>query len=143
MFILKVRIFRRNLIEDSVKQTVGQFHDVVFGKAGNFFSVMKAGVFKRVPNDFLRAGPRDQFQALDDLIRLTMFDTRVKILFILAHDHHVNAGIFRLDKWMIRNTRPHVRVEPERLPHRNIQTLEASALWRGDWRFEKEFRRSQ
>src|SRR6266404_482341 len=42
-----------------------------------------------------------------------------------------------LDKRMIGNARPDVRVQAERLAHRDVQTLETAALWRGDWRLQK------
>ena len=121
-----------------MKQTVGQFHDVVFGKAGNFFAVMTTGIFKCVANNFFRAGPRYQFQTLHHLIRLAIFDARVEVLFILADNDHIHVGMFCLDEWVIRNTGAHVRIQAQRLAYGHIQALVATALRGGDRRLEKD-----
>src|SRR5260370_24529404 len=80
---------------------------------------------------------RYQFQTLRHLVRLAILDAGVKVLFVLADDDHVHAGMLCLDKRMIGNARPHVRVQAERLAHCDVQTLETAALWRGDWRLQK------
>ena len=143
MFVLDVRIFGGDLVEDFMKQTVGQFHDVVFGEAGDFLAVVTAGVFESVANDLFRAGPRNQFQALHDLIRLTMLDARVKIFFVFTNDHDVHARMLCFDERMIRNARANVRVETERLAHGHVKTLEAATLRRRDRRFQKHFGAAQ
>src|SRR5207244_10624366 len=112
-------------------------NDVVFGEAGNFFAVMTAGKFKRVANNLFRAGPRNNLQTHHYLIGLTIFDSGIKILFVLAYDHQVHTRMFGLDEWMIRNAGPHVRVQAKRLAHRYVQALVAATLRCSYWRFEK------
>ena len=104
---------------------------------------MTAGEFKRVANNLFRAGPRNNLQTLHYLIGLTIFDSGVKILFVLAHDHQIHARMFGFDEWMIRNTWPHIRVQTKRLAHRYIQALVAATLRCCDWRLEKNLRVAQ
>ncbi len=85
-FFFKFGIFSADLIEDLVKQAVGELHDVVFGEAGNFFAIVLAGVFKGVTDDFFGAGAGDEFEALVDFVGLTVFDAGVEILFVFADD---------------------------------------------------------
>ncbi len=139
VFVLDVVILGGDFVEDPVKQTVGQFHDVVFGEAGNFLAVVSARVLKSITNNFFRARTRYQFQTLRHLVGLAVLNAGVKVFFVLADDDHVHAGMLCLDERMIGNARPHVRVQAEHLAHGDVQTLEAAALWRSDWRLEKNF----
>ena len=77
MFIFNVGIFCRDFIEDFMKQTVSQFHDVVFGKAGDLLAVVATGVFESVTHNFFRAGPRNQLQALSNLLGLPVLNAGV------------------------------------------------------------------
>ena len=101
---------------------------------------MTAGEFKRVANNLFRAGPRNNLQTHHYLIGLTIFDSGVKILFVLAHDHQVHTRMFGLDERMIRNAGPHIRVQTKRLADRYVQAFVAATLRCGDWRLEKNFR---
>ena len=105
MIGLDVRIFRRDLVEDAVKQAVGPFHDVVFDEAGDFLAAEFLRVLKSVADDLFRAGPRDQLEAFLDLIGLAILDAGIGVLFVLADDDDIHYRVLCLDERMIGNAR--------------------------------------
>ena len=139
MFVFDVRILSCDFIKDFMKQTVGQFHDVVFREAGYLFAIVRPGVLESVAHDFFRARTRNQFQTLHDLIGLAMLDTGVKIFFVFTNDHDVHARVLRFDKWMIGHAGTNIRVKAERLTDRNVKTFVTTALRRSDRGFQKNF----
>src|SRR5688572_28220963 len=66
-----------------------------------------------------------------------MLDARVKIFFVFTDDHDVHAGVLRLNEWRVRNARPNIRVETERLAHGHVKTLKPPTLRCRDRRFQK------
>src|SRR6185369_15321315 len=132
MLVFDVSVFSRDLIEDFVKQTVGQLHDVVFREARDLLAIVSSRILKRVTNDLFGPRPRNQFQTLNDLIRLAMLDTRIKIFLVLAYHDYVHHRMFRLDERVIRNARPYIGVQTKHLSNSYVETLVAAALRRGD-----------
>ena len=59
----RVLLLAGDFVEDFVEQAVGNFHDVVFGHAGDFFTAICAGIFKGIATDALTARAGDDFQA--------------------------------------------------------------------------------
>jgi hypothetical protein len=80
---------------------------------------------------------------LRHLLGLPVLNAGVKILFVLANDHHVHDRMFGFHKGVVGNAGANVSKETERLAHRDIQTLVAATLWRSDWRLEKNFGATQ
>ena len=70
--------------------------------------------------------------------RELVLDARVEVLFVLAHDHHVHAGMLGVDERMVGDARPDVGILAERLARGDVQALEAAALRRGDRSFQED-----
>ena len=97
---------------------------------------MRAGVLEGVAHDALAARAGDQLQALHHLVALPVLDAGVGVFLVLAHDHHVHAGVAGIDEGMVGHAGPHIGVEPERLADGDVEALVAAALRRGDRAFE-------
>ena len=128
MFVFDVRIFSGDFVEDFMKQTVSQFHYVVFGETRDFFAIVSAGILESITNNLFRSRARDEFQTLNDLVRLPVFDASVEILLIFTHHHHIHRRVFSFDERMIRNAWAHIGVQAEHFANSYIQTLVAAAL---------------
>ena len=126
-----------------MEQSVGHFHDVVFGEARHLLATMLHRVFKGVADNSLAARSRDDFEALHHVFAQAVLHARVAVLFVLTYDDDVHAGMPGLDEGMVSNAGPNVRVEPESLTRSDVKALEAAALRRGDGGFEKNFGASQ
>jgi hypothetical protein len=61
-----------------------------------------------------------------------MLDARVKILFVLAHDHDIHDRMLGVDERMIRNARAYIRIQSESFPHRHVQAFVSAALRSSD-----------
>ena len=136
-------ILQRDLLERAMEQAVRDLHDVVFGEARDFFTLVRARVLERVANDALAAGARDQFEALRDLIGLPVLDAAVDVFLVLANDDDVHVRMLGRDVRVQRRAGAHVGVHAQRLAHRDVEALEAAALRRRDRRLEKDLRPAQ
>lgn len=93
-----VRIFGTDFVEDRVEKTVGHFHDIVFCEAGDFFAVIEFGILKGVTDDAFAARAGNEFEALNDVGCLLVFNACVEVFFIFADDDDVHAGLFGFNK---------------------------------------------
>ena len=139
VFVLDFRILCRDLIEDLVEEPVGQFHDVVLGEAGDLPASVALCVLERIADDFFRAWPRDELEALVHVLGLAVLNTGVKILFILADDHDIHLWMLGGHEWRVRNAWPHVRVHPQGLSDGDVQALETAALGSRDRCLKEDF----
>src|SRR3712207_8637568 len=58
----------------------------------------------------------------------TLFRSGVDVLLVLAHDHHVHAGVLRRHEGGVGRDGPHVGEEPEAFAHGDVEALVAAAL---------------
>ena len=83
-----------------MKKTVSLLHDVVFGEAGYFFSVLLFGIFKGIPYNFFTSRTADEFQALYDFICLLMLDPGIQIFLIFPDNHQIHDRMLGCHKGM-------------------------------------------
>ncbi len=91
--VLDIGIFRGDLIEDAVEETIGQLHDVVLHEAGDLLAIVAACILEGVANDLFAAGAADQLEALHHIVCLAILDAGIKVFFVLTHDHHVHIWV--------------------------------------------------
>ena len=126
-----------------MEETVGHLHDVVLGEAGDLFAVVLARVFEGVADDLFGAGAGDELEALHHVGAELILDAGVEILFVLAHDDDVHAGMLGVDERVIGDAGAHVGVEAERFAGGDVEALETAALRRGDGRFQENLGAAQ
>ena len=61
-----------------------------------------------------------------DLAGLAVLDAAVGVLLVLADDDDVHHRVLRLDERIVRDARPHIGEQPERLADGHVQTLVAA-----------------
>ena len=137
VLFLDLGVLGTDLVEHLVEQAVGHLHDVVLGEAGHLPATVRARVVEGIAHDFLGARPRDQLEALIDLLGLPVLDAAVQVLLILAHDDQVHRRVFGGDERRIGAAGAHVGEQAERLADGDVERLEAAALRRGDRRLEE------
>lgn len=86
VFFFDFWVFVTDFEEDLVEKAVSELHDVIFGEAGDFLAIIYSGVFEGKADDAFGAWARDEFDALDSVDGLLVFDTGVEIFFIFAND---------------------------------------------------------
>lgn len=133
------RIFGGHFIKDLVKESVGQLHDVVFGHAGDFFASVGFGVFECVANDSPGAGFGNEFEALDDVLGLAVFDSGVEVFFVFADDDDIHSIGSAGECGVVGDAGADVGEEPEGFADRYIEGFESSTLGSGDGGFEEDF----
>ena len=137
MLLLQIGILGPDFIEHLMKKTVGHLHDIVLGKAGNFFAAIGPCIFKRVAHDLLTARPGDQFETLGDIIGAPVLDAGVGVLLVFAHNHHIHLGMLGPDIGIITQAGADIGIEPESLAGGDVERLETPALRCGDGGLEK------
>ena len=137
-FLLNVRILHTDFVEHLMEQAVGHLHDVVLHEAGDLFAIVQARILEGVAHDLLAARPRNQLDAGHDFGRHLVFDARIEVLFVLAHDHDIHIGMLGVDERMIGNARPDVGILPQGFSGGDVEALESSALRGRDGSLEED-----
>ena len=137
MFVFDVFVFGGDFIEDFMKQPVGQFHDIVFGKAGDFFATVGTSVLEGVADDFFGSWSGDEFQALHHVEGLAVFDARIEIFFVFANDDHVHFWVFGPNERIVAQAWTDVGIQAEGFSGRHVEGLEPTPLGCGDRCFEE------
>ena len=140
VLVLDVGILLRHLVEDPVEETIGLLHDVVFRHTRHLLATVGTCVLERIPDDALAAWTRDQLERLNDFVRLLVLDSGVQVLFVLAHDHHVEQRIRRLDIRRVCFDRTHVGEHRQALAQRHVEALVAPTAGSRDRSLEEHAR---
>ncbi len=132
-------IFGGHFIKDFVEQAIGQLHDVVFGHASDFFATVGFGVFKCVADDSSGAGFGNEFEALNDILGLAVFDSSVEVFFVFANDDDVHAIWAAGEGGVVGDAGANIGEESKGFADRYVEGFESPALGGGNGGFEKDF----
>ncbi len=98
MFFFDVGILGADLVEEPVEEPIGHLEDVVFGEAGDFFSVVGACIFERIADDLFGSWASDHLQGVVDVVGLSVFDAGIEIFFVFPDDDDIHAGCLARSK---------------------------------------------
>src|SRR5579883_325819 len=127
LLVLDLRKFGGCFAATAQKQTVGQLHDVGFVDGGNLLALVLARVGEGVAGNALGGGPRNHFQAGDDILDDFMLEARIKVFGVLAEDDHVDLHVGEACLNTGKSThRPNVGEKIERLAQSDVYALKAS-----------------
>ena len=143
VLVLNVRVLGTDLIENLMKQTIGQLHDIVLGEASYLLPSVSPCILKGITNDLFGARARDQLQALHHIDGLAVFDTCVQIFFIFANDNHIHFGMLGANVGIVTQARTNVGIQPKCLSRGYVQRLKATPLRSRDRCLKKDFRLAQ
>ena len=128
MLLLNLRILSPNLIKHLMKKPIGHFHNVILDKTGHLLAPISPRILKCITHNLLAAWTANQLEALHDIVRLPMLNSRIGVLLILPHDHHIHPRMFRPNIRGVRNAGTDVRIQPKSFASGHIQTLIPPAL---------------
>ena len=154
LLILDVRVLFRHFLSDLEKQAVGVLHDIGFGYRADLFAAVGARILEGSLNDAARAGDGDRLDGdrgvlpnlaarhVDDLLRFRgmniIFDARVQVFGVLAHDDEIDILILGADTGIV-FAGPDTGVEVEFFAERDVHRAEAGADGSGDRAFQRDF----
>ncbi len=101
-------------------------------------SSLGSAVLERVSDDTFASRNGDELQALKHLGSVSMLNSSIQVLLVLANDDQVHLGMQRLDVRVVAEHWTHVGKEAQRLSQRHVQRLVALAEWRGDGALEQQ-----